>query len=148
MDAFAFDIPMKRLDESLDVPVHAKPGDAGFDLRSAVSLELLPGKRACIPCGIALGLPPGFAGLVLPRSGLAADHGITVVNAPGIIDAGYRGEVKVILLNTDDQEPFSIAKGDRIAQLLIIPVPEIDLTVTPELDDTLRGDAGFGSSGV
>lgn len=144
----AFEIPVKQLDEPLDVPIHAKPGDAGFDLRSAVSLELLPGKRACIPCGIALGLPSGFAALVLPRSGLAADHGITVVNAPGLIDAGYRGEVKVILLNTDDQEPFSIEKGDRIAQLLIIPVPEIELTVTPELDDTLRGDAGFGSSGV
>lgn len=148
MDAFAFEIPVKQLDASLDVPVHAKPGDAGFDLRSAVSLELLPGKRACIPCGIALGLPLGFAALVLPRSGLAADHGITVVNAPGLIDAGYRGEVKVILLNTDDQESFSIEKGDRIAQLLIIPIPEIELTVTSELDDTLRGDAGFGSSGV
>ncbi len=144
----ALKIPVKRLDGSLDLPVRAKAGDAGFDLRAAVNLELLPGKRACVPCGIALGLPPGFAGLVLPRSGLAAHHGITVVNAPGLIDAGYRGEVKVILLNTDDQEPFAIAKGDRIAQLLIIPVPEVRLMEAPELDDTSRGETGFGSSGV
>ncbi len=147
MDAHALEMPIKRLDESLDLPAYAKPGDAGLDLMSSINAVIAPGRRLVVPCGIAIAIPQGYAGLVIPRSGLAAKKGITIVNAPGLIDSGYRGEVKVILLNTDDS-PFNVHEGDRIAQLVIIQVPEVQLVEVKELETTQRGHEGFGSSGV
>ena len=140
-------VPIKKLDAELELPAYAYPGDAGLDLRAAQSVVLKPFERAAIPCGIALGLPRGYAGFVLPRSGLAAKHGISIVNAPGLIDSDYRGEVKVILVNLDPQEAFAIEKGDRIAQLVIMPVPVVALEEAEELTETDRGAGGFGSSG-
>jgi len=141
-------VPIKRLADDLDLPAYAYPGDAGLDLRAAQSAVLMPFERAAIPCGIALGIPRGYAGFVLPRSGLAAKHGISIVNAPGLIDSDYRGEIKVILVNLDPHEPFEISKGDRIAQLVIMPVPIVDLEETDDLSETIRGTGGFGSSDV
>lgn len=141
-------IPIKQLDKGLPVPSYAYPGDAGVDLTSTVSLTINPMEREVVPCGVALGLPRGYAGLVLPRSGLAAKHGITLVNAPGLIDSDYRGEIKAILMNLDSHEPFRIERGDRIAQLVIMPVPVVNLRSVDELDETVRGTGGFGSSGV
>ena len=146
-DAPILDLRIQRVDEGLDAPAHAKPGDAGMDLRSAVDITIGPGQRCMIPCGLRMAIPEGFAGLVIPRSGLAAWHGITIVNAPGLIDSGYRGDIQVILLNTDAEDAFTINKGDRIAQLVIIQVPEVHIIDTDALDETSRGDAGFGSSG-
>ena len=139
-------VPIKRLAEDLELPAYAYPGDAGLDLRAAQPAVLQPFERASIPCGIALGLPRGYAGFVLPRSGLAAKHGVSIVNAPGLIDSDYRGEVKVILVNLDAHAAFEVAKGDRIAQLVIMPVPAIELVETENLDATERGEGGFGSS--
>ena len=141
-------VPIKRLDADLDLPAYAYPGDAGLDLRAAESAVLKPFERRAIPCGIALGIPRGYAGFVLPRSGLAAKHGISIVNAPGLIDSDYRGEIKAILVNLDAEEPFAIDRGDRIAQLVIMPVPIVSLQETDELSETDRGAGGFGSSGV
>ena len=141
-------VPIKRLADDLDLPAYAYPGDAGLDLRAAQSAVLMPFERTAIPCGIALGIPRGYAGFVLPRSGLAAKHGISIVNAPGLIDSDYRGEIKVILVNLDPHEPFEISKGDRIAQLVIMPVPIVDLEETDDLSETIRGTGGFGSSDV
>jgi dUTP pyrophosphatase len=129
------------------VPTRAHGDDAGLDLVAAEAAELGPGDRARVGTGLAVEIPTGHAGLVLPRSGLAAKHGIALVNAPGLIDPGYRGELRVLLLNTDRDEAFAIAPGERIAQLLLVPfVPASPVEVT-ELDDTERGLAGFGSSG-
>lgn len=139
---------LERTDDALEVPCYAKPGDAGLDLRSAIDAVIEPGERCLVPCGIKVAIPEGHAGLVMPRSGLAAKRGITIVNAPGLIDSGYRGEVQAILLNTDKMESFSIAKGDRIAQLVIIQVPEVEVAVVDQLDITSRGENGFGSSGI
>jgi dUTP pyrophosphatase len=130
------------------LPQRAYEHDAAFDLYAAEAAEIAPLARAVIGTGIALGLPPGLAALTLPRSGLAARHGISIVNAPGLIDPGYRGEVRVILLNTDAREPFAVAPGDRIAQLLLVPLPAVTLDEAAELDDTHRGAQGFGSSGL
>jgi len=130
------------------VPERAYEGDAAFDLHAAADLELAPHERAVVPTGIALGLPPGVAALTVPRSGLAARHGITIVNAPGLIDPGYRGEVMIVLLNTDSEQTFAIRTGDRIAQLLLVGPIAADLVETRELDQTARGERGFGSSGV
>ena len=141
-------VPIKSLDESCDLPEYAYEGDAGLDLRSTESLTLAPFERYAVPCGIALAIPQGYAGFVLPRSGLAAKHGISIVNAPGLIDSNYRGEIKVILVNLDPHTSFHVEKGDRIAQLVIMEVPSVSLQPADTLTDTDRGDGGFGSSGV
>jgi dUTP diphosphatase len=136
-----------RLTEVAQAPSRAHPGDAGFDLRAAESARLEPGERASVGTGIAVEIPDGSAGLVLPRSGLAAKHGISVVNAPGLIDAGYRGEIRVLLLNTDRAEPFEIEPGDRIAQLVIVEIGDDDAIEVDSLEESVRGDGGFGSTG-
>ena len=141
-------LPIKKLDEGLEVPEYAYPGDAGLDLRSAEALTLKPFERKVVACGIAIAIPEGYAGLVIPRSGLAAKHGISIVNAPGLIDSGYRGELKVILVNLDSENEFAIERGDRIAQLMIIAIPEVQTEEVNELSETERGEGGFGSSGV
>lgn len=143
------DVPALQLDNGLDLPEGARPGDAGVDLRSRVDVELAPGGgRAVVPTGIALELPEGTAGLVLPRSGLAARHGITCLNAPGLIDSGYRGEVCVVLSNTDPFEVFRVTRGDRIAQLVLVDVKQAHLVAVAELSATERGSGGFGHSGT
>lgn len=129
------------------VPVYAHPGDAGADLVSSESLRLEPGARALVGTRVRIALPDGYAAFVVPRSGLAAKHGITIVNAPGTIDAGYRGEIKVALLNTDAHEAYDITAGDRIAQLIVMPVPRVRFLPVDDLPDTARGEGGFGSTG-
>jgi dUTP pyrophosphatase len=142
------DLPVKRLRPGARLPQRAYPDDAAYDLHAAVDLVIAPLQRAVVPTGIALGLPPGVAALTLPRSGLAARHGITIVNAPGLIDPGYRGEIQVILLNTDRNEPFAVHAGDRIAQLLLVGLLDAALIEVAELQATARGTHGFGSSGT
>ncbi len=143
------DLPVQilMLDDGLEPPAYATDGDAGADLRTAVDVVLEPGARALVPTGVALALPRGYAGLVHPRSGLAARHGLTIVNAPGTIDAGYRGEIKVCLLNTDRSEAVRLTRGDRIAQLVIQRVEHAVFAVVDELPDSVRGAGGFGSTG-
>jgi len=141
------DLACRRLSDAATIPTRAHPGDAGLDLYAAEATTLEPGERASVGTGIALEIPDGHAGLVLPRSGIAAKHGISLVNAPGLIDAGYRGEVRVLLLNTDSSNPFVIAVGDRIAQLLVTPFAEARPVAAVELAASERGDGGFGSSG-
>jgi dUTP pyrophosphatase len=138
---------VKRLDERARVPTRAYPGDAGLDLYALDEARLGPGERASLRTGIAVEIPDGQAGLVLPRSGLAARHGIALVNSPGLIDSGYRGEVRVLLLNTDRTEAFTIENGDRIAQLLLVRVEVPDVIEVGELALSARGEGGFGSSG-
>jgi dUTP pyrophosphatase len=138
---------VKRLDPRAVLPGRAHDGDAGLDLHALDGFELAPGERAQVRTGIAIALPPGTAGLVLPRSGLAARHGISVVNAPGLIDEGYRGEVQVLLLNTDGHETFRADAGDRIAQLVVVDVEAPEIVETDDLGDSSRGAGGFGSSG-
>jgi dUTP pyrophosphatase len=128
-------------------PTQAHEGDAGYDLHAAEAATIGPGERASVGTGIAVAIPEGQAGLVIPRSGLAARHGISVVNAPGLIDSGYRGELRVLLLNTDRSEPFTVEPGDRIAQLVLVRVATEELEEVAELDETARGVGGFGSSG-
>ena len=140
-------VRFRRLSEAARAPARAHDGDAGYDLHAAEPVVLGPGERASVGTGIAVAIPDGHAGLVLPRSGLAARHGISVVNAPGLIDAGYRGEVRVLLLNTDLQSAFEVAAGDRIAQLLVVRVEGPQLEEAVELDETGRGGSGFGSTG-
>lgn len=140
-------LPVVRLDPQLPLPVHARPGDAGMDLRAREDVVLAPGQRALISTGIAVAIPQGWAGFVNPRSGLAAKHGITLVNAPGTVDSGYRGEIKVTLLNTDLNESFTVTRGDRIAQLVVQRVATVQVVEVNELDETERGEQGFGSSG-
>ena len=129
------------------IPVRAFLGDAGLDLHACEALEIAPGMRASVATGISIALPAGHAGLVVPRSGIASKHGITVVNGPGLIDEGYRGEIRVLLLNTDRDKSFVIAVGDRIAQLVIIAVATPEIVEVLSLDETARGEGGFGSSG-
>lgn len=138
---------VKRLDRDLPMPEHAHPGDAGVDLRSTEQVELAPGDRRLVPTGLAVAIPVGWAGLVVPRSGLAIRHGIGVVNGPGLIDAGYRGEIKVVLVNHGDQ-PVSFERGDRIAQLVVVPAAGQELVEVDELPGTVRGAGGFGSTGT
>jgi len=140
-------LPVRRLDPRAVLPVRAHPGDAGLDLRALEALTLGPGERAQVATGLAIELPPGHAGLVLPRSGLAARHGIALVNAPGLIDEGYRGEIRVLLLNTDREQPFAIAAGDRIAQLVVVAVALPEPVEAAELAESSRAGGGFGSSG-
>lgn len=144
----AISVPIKRLDESLDMPSYAYEGDAGLDLRAAEDAVLKPFGRAMVPTGIAIAIPSGYAGFVLPRSGLAAKHGISIVNAPGLIDGNYRGEVKVILVNLDPDETFEVKRGDRIAQLVIMATPPVELLEAAALESSARGAGGFGSSGI
>ena len=136
-----------RLRDEAVAPFPAHPGDAGFDLHAAESARVDPGERASVGTGLALAIPEGLAGLVLPRSGLALRHGIALVNSPGLIDSGYRGEVRVLLLNTDRREPFEIALGDRVAQLLLVAHAAPELRELPSLEETPRGGGGFGSTG-
>ena len=141
------ELPCRLLNDEAILPTRAHEGDAGLDLYAAEGATLAPGKRASVGTGVAVEIPEGHAGLVLPRSGLAARHGIALVNAPGLIDAGYRGELRVLLLNTDRSEPFEIAPGDRIAQLLVTPFAAARPVEARELTGSERGNGGFGSSG-
>jgi dUTP pyrophosphatase len=141
------DVLITRIDPEVPLPVFARPGDAGADLVTAEDIDLAPGQRAVVRTGIAIALPDGYAGFVHPRSGLAAKHGITLVNAPGTIDSGYRGEIKVILLNTDAVRAVSLRRGDRIAQLVVQRVENVTFREVPALPDSARGDNGFGSTG-
>ena len=129
------------------VPAYAHPGDAGADLCAAEAVELAPGERATVGTGMSIALPDGFVGFVVPRSGLAARHGITIVNSPGTVDAGYRGEIRVTLLNTDSSQPYSVAVGDRIAQLIVMPVTRARFIPVSSLPGSHRGESGFGSTG-
>jgi dUTP diphosphatase len=138
---------IKRLDPGLPLPAAAHPGDAGLDLFAATAVTLAPGERAVVPTGIAIALPDGYAAFIHPRSGLAARHGITLVNAPGTVDAGYRGEIRVTLLNTDTQAAVSFQRGDRIAQLVIQRVTRAVLHEVESLPGSARGEGGFGSTG-
>ena len=140
-------LPFARLSEEAREPTRAHDGDAGYDLYAVEAATIAPGERASVGTGIAVAIPGGWAGLVLPRSGLAARHGITLPNAPGLIDSGYRGEVRVLMLNTDAREPFEVAPGDRIAQLLLVRHEAPELEEVASLDETVRGAGGFGSSG-
>jgi dUTP pyrophosphatase len=140
------ELPIQRLRQEAVVPERAYAGDAGLDLAACERAELGPGERALVGTGLAVAIPNGYAGFVQPRSGLAARHGISVVNAPGLIDSGYRGEVRVVLLNTDRAEAFVIEPGMRIAQLVVLPVPALELVEVDELPESERGVRGFGSS--
>ena len=140
------ELPIVRLREDARIPERAYSGDAGLDLSTCEPLRLEPGERAVVSTGLAVAIPEGFAGFVQPRSGLAARHGIAVVNSPGLIDAGYRGEIRVVLLNTDRESAFVAEAGDRIAQLVVLPVPELELLELDELPASERGVRGFGSS--
>jgi len=139
-------VPVQQMDAGLPLPAYARDGDAGLDLYAAETVTLAPGARALVPTGIALAIPPGFAGFVLPRSGLALRHGVTVLNTPGLIDAGYRGEVKALLIN-HGQEPVTLNRGDRIAQLVVQRVEHVTLAPVRELAPSTRGAGGFGSTG-
>ncbi|NNF70322.1 MAG: dUTP diphosphatase [Acidimicrobiia bacterium] len=140
-------IPLIRLDAGLPAPERSHPGDGAVDLRSREDVRLDPGERQMVPTGVAVAIPDGHAGLVVPRSGLAAREGLSVVNGPGLVDSGYRGELKVILINLGS-EPIEIERGDRIAQLMVIPIVAPDFVEVDELPDSSRGDGGFGSTGV
>jgi dUTP pyrophosphatase len=140
------ELPVRRLREDAVLPERAYSGDAGLDLAACDRHELAPGERAVVGTGLAVAIPEGFAGFVQPRSGLAARHGLSVVNAPGLIDSGYRGEIRVVLLNTDATETFVVEPGMRIAQLVVLPLPELELVEVEELPESERGVRGFGSS--
>jgi dUTP pyrophosphatase len=140
------ELPIRRLRDDAVVPSRAYAGDAGLDLAACDRVELEPGERATVGTGLAVAIPDGYAGYVQPRSGLAMRHGITIVNTPGLVDSGYRGELRIVLLNTDAREPFVVEPGMRIAQLVIVPIPEVDPVEVDELPDSVRGVRGFGSS--
>jgi dUTP pyrophosphatase len=140
-------IPVTRQDPTYSIPTHARDGDAGVDLAASVAVDIAPGERVLVPTGIAVAIPKGFAGFVLPRSGLAINHGVTVINSPGLIDSGYRGELKVGLINHGDTH-YAIAVGDRVAQLVILAVVSPEFVEVEELDSTSRGSGGFGSTGM
>ena len=137
----------RRLSQAARPPAQAHEGDAGYDLHAAEAVTIAAGERASVGTGIAVAIPDGHAGLVLPRSGLALEHGIALVNAPGLIDSGYRGELRVLLLNTDPSEPFEVSVGDRLAQLVVVAVSLAEPVAVDELTDSARGEGGFGSSG-
>jgi dUTP pyrophosphatase len=140
-------LAIKRVREGAVVPERAYAGDAGLDLAACERVELVPGARALVPTGLAVAIPEGYAGYVQPRSGLAAKHGISIVNTPGLVDSGYRGELLVNLVNHDGDETFVVEPGMRIAQLVVLPVPSVELVEVDELPDSERGPSGFGSSG-
>ena len=139
-------LPIRRLRDEAVLPARAYSGDAGLDLSACAHVELAPGERALVPTGLAVAIPEGYAGFVQPRSGLAANHGISIVNTPGLVDSGYRGELLVNLVNTDQRESFIVEPGMRIAQLVILPIPELELVEVDELPESERGVRGFGSS--
>jgi len=141
------DVSVVRLDPELPLPAYAHPGDAGADLLTTVDVTLAPGERAMVPTGVALALPEGYVALVHPRSGLAARHGLSIVNTPGTIDAGYRGEIKVMLINHDPATPIELRRGDRIAQLVVQRFERARFVEVAELPDSVRGDGGYGSTG-
>jgi dUTP pyrophosphatase len=141
------EVLIHRLDAGLPLPSYAHPGDAGADLRAAQDVELLPGERATVGTGVAIALPDGYAAFVHPRSGLAAEHGVTIVNAPGTVDAGYRGEIRVTLLNTDAKDAVRLRRGDRIAQLVVQKVERAAFYEVDRLPGSARGAGGFGSTG-
>jgi dUTP pyrophosphatase len=141
------DLPFKRLDPDAQLPGAQHAGDAGLDLRSTIDVEVGPGERMMVPTGVAVAIPEGHAGVVLPRSGLASKQGLTLANAPGLIDAGYRGELICAVVNLDRTESVRIAKGDRIAQLVIVAVPAVEPSWIEELPGSSRGEGGFGSTG-
>jgi dUTP pyrophosphatase len=148
-DSIVIEVPIKRLDPDLPLPKYAKPGDAGCDLIAAEQITLEPGGgRALISTGIAIALPEGYAAFIQPRSGLAFKHGVTCLNTPGLIDSGYRGELKVLLVNTDPNVPFEVNRGERIAQLVIQKVEQAEFAEVDDLSETERGIGGFGSTGV
>ena len=140
------ELPIRRLRDDAVIPARAYADDAGLDLAACERHELGPGERATVGTGLAVAIPPGHAGFVQPRSGLAARHGLTVVNSPGLVDAGYRGEIRVVLLNMDAREAFTVEPGMRIAQLVVLPVPKLELVEVEELPESERGVRGFGSS--
>lgn len=140
-------IAVRRLDPDVPVPAYAHPGDAGADLTTTVDLRLEPGERALVPTGLAIALPDGYVALIHPRSGLAARHGLSIVNAPGTVDAGYRGEIKVLLINHDRREPIELRRGDRVAQLVVQRYERGIFTVVDDLPDSVRGAGGYGSTG-
>ena len=140
------ELPIQRLRPNAVVPARAYNGDAGLDLSACERVDLAPGERALVPTGLAVAIPEGYAGFVQPRSGLAAKHGISIVNTPGLVDSGYRGELLVNLVNTDKSEPFVVEAGMRIAQLVILPIPELELVEVDELPESERGVRGLGSS--
>ena len=140
------ELAIRRLRPDAVLPRHAYPGDAGLDLAACERVVLEPGDRATVATGLAVAIPAGYAGYVQPRSGLAADHGITMVNAPGLVDSGYRGELRVVLLNTDRDRAFEVEPGMRIAQLVLLAVPPVELRVVDQLPASERGERGFGSS--
>lgn len=144
----AIDLPIKRLDPTVELPAYAYEGDAGLDLRSNEDVVLAPLERRLIGTGLAIAIPDGYAGFVQPRSGLALKKGLSMANTPGLVDAHYRGELKVCAINLDGHEPIVISKGERIAQLVIQRVPQVHLREVEQLDETDRGEGGFGSSGV
>jgi dUTP pyrophosphatase len=141
-------VPVRLVRAGAVLPGRAYAGDAGLDLSACERSELAPGERAVVHTGVSVAIPEGFAGFVQPRSGLARRHGITIVNTPGLIDSGYRGELQVTLLNTDREQPFVVEPGMRIAQLVVVPVPHVELVEVDELPESERGAAGFGSSGT
>jgi dUTP pyrophosphatase len=141
------EVQIQRLDAGVELPRYARPGDVGLDLRASQDADIAPGKRVMVPTGLAIALPEGYAGFVQPRSGLAAREGLSIVNTPGLIDSGYRGELKIVAINTDDENTIHIKRGDRIAQLVIQEVPVVHLVEVDELDASERGAAGFGSTG-
>jgi len=141
------DISVVRLDPGLPLPSYAHPGDAGADLHTAVDVTLAPGERALVPTGLSIALPDGYVALVHPRSGLAARHGLSIVNAPGTVDAGYRGEIKVLLINHDPVEAVTLRRGDRIAQLVVQRFERARFVEVGVLPDSVRGDGGYGSTG-
>jgi dUTP pyrophosphatase len=147
MVASMVEVSITRLDDGLPLPAYAKPGDAGADLRTTIDVTLAPGERALVPTGIAIALPEGYAAFVHPRSGLALKHGLSVVNTPGTIDAGYRGEIAVLLVNHDLQESISISRGDRIAQLVVQRVEHAAFVEVDQLPTSERGAGGYGSTG-
>lgn len=139
---------VRRLDGGVELPAYAYAGDAGLDLRSAEDVTLAPGERRLVSTGLAVGIPDGYAGFVMPRSGLALREGLSMANTPGLIDAHYRGELKICAINLDPSRPIRIERGERVAQLVIIKVPRVELVEVSSLDETDRGTGGFGSSGV
>lgn len=142
------ELPFKRLDPAAELPAQAHEGDAGLDLCSTIDMEVLPGERAMVPTGISVAIPDGHAGLVLPRSGLASRQGLTLANAPGLIDSGYRGEVTCAVVNLDRDQAVKIRRGDRIAQLVVVALPQILPSWVDDLPPSSRGEGGFGSTGA
>jgi dUTP pyrophosphatase len=141
-------LEFRKLDPEVSLPGRARDGDAGLDLRANADVKVGPGERAVVPTGLAVAIPPGHAGLVLPRSGLASGQGLTLANAPGLIDEGYRGEIMLAVVNLDPDQPVEVGKGDRIAQLVVVPYAEVRPAEAAELPPSGRGEAGFGSTGL